>query len=51
MTGREAYERRAWREAYEQLAAADQLVAEDIERLAVAAHLALVGHEPDVPVF
>ena len=48
MTGREAFERRAWREAYEQLAGADELVAEDIERLAVAAHLA--GHDDECVV-
>lgn len=41
-TGREAYERRAWSEAYEALGRADQatpLGAEDLERLAMAAYL------------
>ena len=40
--GREAYERRAWAEAYTALAAADQkspLSPEDLERLAIAAQL------------
>jgi ATP/maltotriose-dependent transcriptional regulator MalT len=42
--GREAYERRAWTDAYEQLVAAGPapLPAEDLERLAVAAYL--TGH-------
>ena len=47
-TGREAFERKAWREAYGQLAAAERLGAEDIERLAVAAHLA--GHDDESAV-
>jgi DNA-binding CsgD family transcriptional regulator len=37
--GRAAFERRSWREAYELLAAQDTLGADDLERLAVAAHL------------
>jgi ATP/maltotriose-dependent transcriptional regulator MalT len=37
--GREAYRRRAWTEAFEQLAGADAPAAEDLQRLAVAAHL------------
>jgi DNA-binding CsgD family transcriptional regulator len=40
--GRQAFHRRAWREAYAHLSAADeigQLDREDLERLAVAAHL------------
>ena len=44
--GREAYERRAWAEAYTALAAADRetpLSPEDLERLATAAHL--IGKE------
>lgn len=38
--GREAYGRRAWGEAHAQLAAAAALGVDDLERLAVAAHLA-----------
>jgi ATP/maltotriose-dependent transcriptional regulator MalT len=38
-TAREAYDRGAWRAAYDALASADELTGEDIERLAVAAHL------------
>ena len=37
--GREAFDRRSWREAYELLDAAAPLGADDLERLAVAAHL------------
>lgn len=37
--GRLAFERRAWREAFSQLAGVDSLAQEDVERLAVAAHL------------
>ena len=40
--GRAAFERQAWGEAYAQLAAADReapLEPEDLERLAIAAHL------------
>lgn len=43
--GREAYQRLAWRDAYEQLSAADELApldAEDLDRLARAAYL--TGH-------
>jgi hypothetical protein len=37
--GREAYERRAWGDAYHRLAGAGALGAEDLDRLAVAAYL------------
>ena len=37
--GREAFDRRSWREAYELLDAAAPLGGDDLERLAVAAHL------------
>jgi DNA-binding CsgD family transcriptional regulator len=43
--GREAHRRRAWRDAYQHLSAADRqesLAAEDLDRLATAAHL--IGH-------
>lgn len=43
--GREAYERQAWRDAYECLAASRSLEADDLQRLAVAAHL--VGHDDE----
>jgi ATP/maltotriose-dependent transcriptional regulator MalT len=46
--GRQAYERKAWREAYEvlsQLAASDALEADDLERLAVAAYLLALDDE------
>lgn len=46
--GRESFRRRAWRDAYAQLSAADHvapLELEDLERLAVAAYL--VGREDD----
>src|SRR5687767_251455 len=46
--GRESFGRRAWRDAYAQLSAADREAAlghEDLERLAVAAHL--VGRYED----
>ena len=43
--GREAYEQQDWGEAYRHLSAADELGAEDQERLAVAAHLA--GHDDE----
>ena len=46
--GREAFEGRAWRDAYAQLPAADReapLAPEDLERLAMAAHL--IGREID----
>jgi DNA-binding CsgD family transcriptional regulator len=45
--GRDAFERRAWRDAYEALteaAAASPLHADDVERLALSA--SLTGHEP-----
>ena len=44
-TGREAFERKAWGAAYEQLAGGDRLDAEDLERLAVAANL--TGHDDE----
>jgi DNA-binding CsgD family transcriptional regulator len=37
--GRESYERRAWREAYQSLSAADPETADDLERLATAAYM------------
>ena len=46
--GRASFERRAWADAFGQLSAADRVVPlapEDLERLAVAAHL--VGRDPD----
>jgi DNA-binding NarL/FixJ family response regulator len=46
--GREAYERRAWAAAFEQLSAADReyaLEAEDLERLATASYL--IGRDDD----
>lgn len=46
--GRESFERRAWREAYARLSAADQeepLGSEDLERLATAAYL--LGRDAD----
>jgi hypothetical protein len=46
--GRESYERRAWRAAYDQLSAADRsgwLEPEDVERLATAAYL--LGRDAD----
>ncbi len=50
--GREAFERPAWSDAYEQLSAADResgLGPEDLERLATAAHLiGRYGESPDL---
>ncbi len=45
--GRESFERQAWRLAYDQLSAADavQLEPEDLERLAITAHL--LGREAE----
>jgi len=46
--GRESFARRAWKDAFEQLSAADQeytLEAEDLERLATAAYL--IGRDED----
>ena len=45
--GRESFERQAWRLAYDQLSAADavQLEPEDVERLAITAHL--LGREAE----
>ena len=37
--GREAFDRRSWREAYELLVPRTALGVDDLERLAVAAHL------------
>jgi DNA-binding CsgD family transcriptional regulator len=49
--GREAYDRRAWREAFDHLSAADQtmpLAAEDVERLATSAILIGRDDGPDL---
>ena len=45
--GRESFERQAWRLAYDQLSAADavQLEPDDVERLAITAHL--LGREAE----
>ena len=50
--GRESFERRAWAESYRLLHAADcdsPLGAEDLERVAIAAHL--IGKDDDCEAF